>query len=156
IRWSRDGDACPPIEVAVENCASMFGLARLQLRVPPELSTRCPGLQVIVTELPSVLTAEHPVGHGPSLPAAARLPFIAIVAVVLMAGLLIRYLLTATTGTAFGCGGVGWFAFTVAAAIPFFVNTTFAITAELGGAWIVFIVLLFDSELLGAESRAQK
>lgn len=37
ISWSLHGEACPPMRVGVENCGSMFGLASLQLHVPPQL-----------------------------------------------------------------------------------------------------------------------
>ena len=155
VRWSLHGEVCPPLQVVVENCESMFGLASLRLDVPPELLARCPGLAPVVQALSSAVAAEHPVGHGTSIPAAAMLPLTAIAALVLVSRLLTRRLLMAPTARRFGWRDVGWVAFAVAAATPFFFNASLAVSAELGAAWIVFTILLFDRHLLAAANRAE-
>jgi hypothetical protein len=149
LRWSLDGTECPPIEAHVVNCRSAFGRARLQLDVPRELRARCPGLQAVVEDLAAVVDAEHPVGDRPSLPATALPAFIGVVCSVVIAGLAIQRVLRRS-------GSIAWVAFVLAAAAPFLFDLDFAVNAELAVAWIVFVVLLCDGELLTIERGARR
>ena len=109
VLWSLDGKACPPIQVIIEGCTPLLGLPALQLDVPPELLASCPGLEAVVKGLSNALPAEHPVGQSPFIPLAALPAFIAVIGLVVVAGLLIRRLLTPTAGKA-GWGDIGWIA----------------------------------------------
>jgi len=149
VQWSSDGKDCPPISVDVENCASALGLARLQLHVPSDLSARCPGLTPVVTELAGALSAEHPVGQHLSLTSGDVRLLIAAIAVILVAGLLIRRLL----GPPRRWGDVAWICIALLAAVPFFFNVPLAVTVELGTGWIAFALLLLDRQLLAAQGR---
>ncbi len=168
VLWSLNGVACPPIQVKVENCTPLFGLPRLQLHVPPELPARCPGLQAVVQALSSTLPGEHavrarspllageqPTGESPSIPPSALPLFSAVVALIVVVGLLIRRLLPSASERR-RWEDIGWIAGVLAAAAPFLFNLALAVTVELGAAWLVFAVLLFDRERLAAESRALK
>jgi hypothetical protein len=178
VLWSRDGEDCPPAQVRVENCASMFGLARLGLHVPSEMDERCPGLQSALGELSAAVRRERPVGHGVALATSAWPALIAVAGILFMAGLPIRRLLarevwqrlaaevrrggtvSAHAPTSYALTSrwqdIGWLGFVVAAATPFFFNVPFAVTMELAAAWVVFALLLLDADLLAAERRAQQ
>jgi hypothetical protein len=161
VLWSLNGEACPPIQVEVENCTSLFGPARLQLHVPPELGERCPGLQAVVQELSTAVPAEHPAGRGTFLPNSAVPVLMAITALVSLGGLVVRRLLQPEGSErvrrrALDWGDVGWLFFTLGAAMAFYIDMSFAVTAGLAAAWVFFAVLLFDAEFLAAETRVRK
>jgi hypothetical protein len=143
VLWSLNGKACPPIQVIIEGCTPLLGLPALQLAVPPELSISCPGLEAVVQGLSGALSAEHLVGQGLPLPDSALLPFIVVVGLVAVSGLLVRRRLTPTARTV-GWGGIGWITLTLAAATPYFFNVPVAVTVELGAMWMVFAALLFE------------
>jgi hypothetical protein len=144
MRWSRDGVACPPIQVGVDNCWSPLGLPTLQLRVPPAVSVRCPQLQAVMGNLAKAVSADQTVG------------WLLSVGIVLVAACLIRRLRAPAGGPRRGWRIFEWLLFAVAAAIPFYFNASLAVTMELGAAWLVFAVLLFDSESLSVGSGAPR
>ena len=50
-------------------------------------------------------------------------------------------------------GDAAWVAVVLLVALPFFFNLLPAVTVELGVAWIVFAVLLYDWQLVALRSR---
>jgi hypothetical protein len=140
VLWSHGEAPCPPIQVVVDNCDSMFGLARLALRVPPELTTQCPGLAPVLQALRDGVAGERPIGHGAPLAPAARPALAAVTALVLAVGLAIRHLI----GTRRRRGDLAWIALALATAALFAVHPVFAATLGLGLAWPLLAVLLVD------------
>jgi hypothetical protein len=142
VLWSLDGLPCPPLRVTVENCASSLGRARLQLHVPDELASSCPGLRPVAIELARAVALERPVGQLLTLPPWVVTPVVAFITLVVAAGLLIRRLLRPARGSPSHWGDIAWVAIVLALATPFFFNILPALTLELGIAWVVFAVLL--------------
>ncbi|HVM97780.1 MAG TPA: glycosyltransferase family 39 protein [Candidatus Acidoferrales bacterium] len=151
VKWSLNGTPCPPIRIDVVNCASMFGLARLAIHAPAELSERCPELGIVVRDLAETLAGEHPVGQHVSLPPSARPWFLAIVALVVVSGLLIGRSLALPTSAV-----VAWIAFISIAALPFWFNAQLATTGELAFGWVAFALLLGKSVARATRDSADR
>lgn len=152
VRWSRHGVECPPIRVDFQSCTPLFGLPTLRFDVPPALFVECPGLQALVTQLSGSRSPDE-LPQAPFPPAAPVSRRIALAAAVLLAGALLRALLASTGGATSGWVAGGWIVFLAAAAAPFLLDPLLAVTVELGAAWIVLAVLLFDRDLLAAGGR---
>lgn len=150
VLWSRDGQACPTIEVHLTDCST--GLPTLQLRVPPELPHQCPGLQAVVQALSSAVVAEPLLGPDQAVVSSPTARLTAVALLGLGLALLIRRILAATPWAGVGWADVGVLAFAAALAAPFFVDAPRAVMLELGAAWIAFTAWLVDPDLLATRT----
>jgi len=154
--WSLNGTACPPIQIIVEGCTPLLGLPEFQLRVPPDLFARCPGMEAVVRELSSASPAASSLNEPAASLARVLRHVFAIIAFVLVAGGLIGFLIASDRDWPLGWRVFGWVAIVAAAAIPFCMSLPVAVTVELGAAWFIFTVLLFDGEVWTARGRELK
>jgi len=145
VRWSFDGAACPPVPVELEDCTPLFGLPPLQLHPPADFFTRCAGLGAVVRQLADARSRER---RQPPRWAMARV--LAAIAIIILSGLLFRH-----------CGraaliGIGAVVIALGLATPIVFDLPLAVTLELGTAWFAFAILLYDRQLLAANSRTRQ
>lgn len=157
VQWSLDGNPCPTISAGFGSCEPP-SVPTLQLRVPDDFLSRCPGLGIVVDELSKAVHGEQPAApltQPANAAPSSRWPTIVVI-VAVAAFTLTRYLQAPVTKSAFGWTGLLQIVFALLAANVLFLRDRTIVDAQLLAAWVVLAILLIERDRRPRASGAFK